>query len=57
MLEDEEFQLDHLQLGMFQSAVSIPNLFMPFIGGVFLDNRGQTHHTAARVSMDRLGAL
>jgi len=55
MLEDKEFGLDHFQLGMFQSAVSIPNLFMPFIGGVLLDNRGSAPVTLAALALCLIG--
>lgn len=41
MLADAEFDLNHTQMGMFQSAVSVPNLFMPIVGGLLLDHRGQ----------------
>jgi hypothetical protein len=42
MLEDKEFNLTHAKLGLFQSALSIPNLFMPILGGLFLDRQGTT---------------
>lgn len=39
MLADQQLQLSHTYMGMFQSAVSIPNLFIPFLGGIWLDFR------------------
>ena len=48
MLADPEFGLTHTRLGMFQSAVSIPNLFMPLLGGLLLDHKGQQRSATHR---------
>jgi len=57
MLEDEEFGLTHTQLGMFQSAVSVPNLFVPLLGGLILDQRGSRSGTLAMLLLCAIGHL
>lgn len=37
MLADTDWTLTHARYGLFMSAVSIPNLFLPPFGGVMLD--------------------
>ena len=39
-LHSPTFPLTHTQFGSFQSALSLPNLFIPFLGGLLLDLRG-----------------
>ena len=57
MLADEEFGLDHTKLGLFQSAVSIPNLFMPVLGGLFLDRKGSAKGTMICLALCLIGHL
>lgn len=57
MLSDTDFGLDHTRLGLFQSAVSIPNLFMPVLGGIFLDHRGSAKGTIIMLSLCLIGHL
>src|SRR5688572_14350887 len=57
MLADKEFGLDHTQMGLFQSAVSIPNLFMPLLGGLFLDHRGNSLGTIVMLIITLIGHL
>jgi hypothetical protein len=40
MMADPELGLTHAQFGTFMSALSIPNMILPFVGGLFLDMRG-----------------
>jgi MFS family permease len=55
MLDDKSFGLDHTQLGMFQSALSVPNLFMPILGGLFLDQRGNSRGTILMLCICLIG--
>ena len=57
MLLDPEFNLDHTKLGMWQSAVSVPNMFVPVLGGLFLDHKGSAHGTILALSLCVLGHL
>ena len=38
-MADKKLGIDHAEFGAFMSAVSVPNLFIPFFGGLFLDIR------------------
>ncbi len=39
MIRDPELNLSHARFGTFMSALSIPNMILPFLGGVLLDLR------------------
>ncbi|CAN0398522.1 unnamed protein product [Pylaiella littoralis] len=39
-LEDPNLHFNETKYGSLLSAISIPNLFMPFVGGLFLDSKG-----------------
>lgn len=57
LLADKEFGLTHTHLGMLQSAVAIPNLFMPLLGGLFLDLRGNARGTLLALALCLVGHL
>lgn len=38
------------------SAISIPNLFMPFFGGLFLDSKGHKQGIIIFLSLELIGA-
>lgn len=52
---DPEFHLTHAQFGSFQSALSLPNLIVPFIGGLLLDIRGSRAGTLLFLSLAFIG--
>jgi hypothetical protein len=39
IMQDPELNLSHAHFGTFMSALSIPNMILPFLGGVLLDLR------------------
>ena len=57
MLSDSSFGLDHTQMGLLQSAVSVPNLVMPLLGGLFLDKEGNARGTILMLCICFLGHL
>jgi len=57
LLEDKELSIDHAKFGAFQSAVSIPNLFVPFLGGLLLDLRDSRYGILLFLGLCTLGQL
>ena len=54
-LNSPSFPLTHAQFGAFQSALSVPNLFIPFLGGLLLDLRGSPSGTVVFLLFTLLG--
>lgn len=53
LLHDKHWSITHTQFGAFQSAVSLPNLVLPLLGGLWLDIKGTCHqHTLAHGAVD-----
>lgn len=55
LLADKELGLSHAEYGSFQSAVSIPNLFVPFLGGLLLDLRDSRYGILLFLSLCTIG--
>ena len=54
-LSSPTFPLTHTQFGSFQSALSLPNLFIPFLGGLLLDLRGSPSGTLLFLAFTLIG--
>ena len=54
-LHSPAFPLSHTQFGSFQSALSVPNLFIPFLGGLLLDLRGSPSGTTLFLLLTLVG--
>ena len=54
-LSSPTFPITHTQFGSFQSALSLPNLFIPFLGGLLLDLRGSPSGTLLFLAFTLVG--
>ena len=54
-LSSPTFPLTHTEFGSFQSALSLPNLFIPFLGGLLLDLRGSPSGTLLFLAFTLVG--
>ena len=54
-LSSPTFPLTHAEFGSFQSALSLPNLFIPFLGGLLLDLRGSPSGTLLFLAFTLVG--
>ena len=54
-LSSPTFPLTHTEFGSFQSALSVPNLFIPFLGGLLLDIRGSPSGTLLFLAFTLVG--
>eukprot|EP00128_Syssomonas_multiformis_P001331 Colp12_sorted_trinity150504_noHs@15427 len=55
MTNDSSILIDHARFGVFQSAVNVPNLFIPFFGGLLLDLRMSRFGTLLFLSLCTIG--
>eukprot|EP00903_Cladosiphon_okamuranus_P016917 g15595.t1 len=56
-LEDPDLHFNETKYGSVMSAISIPNLFMPFFGGVFLDSKGHKTGIVLFLSLELVGHI
>ncbi|CAM9687208.1 unnamed protein product [Ectocarpus sp. 13 AM-2016] len=54
-LEDPKLHFNETKYGTVMSAISIPNLFMPFFGGLFLDSKGHKQGIIIFLSLELIG--
>lgn len=57
ILADDRLGITHAQFGAFQSALSLPNLFVPFIGGIMLDLRRSQEGALLFLSLCLIGQV
>ncbi|CAN0398551.1 unnamed protein product [Pylaiella littoralis] len=54
-LEDPKLHFNETKYGSLVSAISMPNLFMPFFGGLFLDSKGHKKGIILFLTLELLG--
>lgn len=54
--QDPKLHFNETKYGSVISAMSIPNLFMPFFGGLFLDSKGHKHGVILFLCLELIGA-
>lgn len=57
MVEDPRLHLSETRYGLLLSMSSLPNFFIPFLGGVFLDRRGHRFATLLFLFLVLMGQL
>lgn len=57
IFKDPSFELTHAQAGALQSAISVPNLFLPFFGGLALDFRSAPRATMFFLLLTIIGQI
>ncbi|CAN0458507.1 unnamed protein product, partial [Hapterophycus canaliculatus] len=53
--QDPKLHFNETKYGSVMSAISIPNLFMPFFGGVFLDSKGHNKGIMLFLTLELVG--
>eukprot|EP00752_Nemacystus_decipiens_P008829 g7880.t1 len=54
-LQDPNLHFNETKYGAVMSAISLPNLFMPFFGGLFLDSKGHKTGIMLFLSLELVG--
>lgn len=55
-LQDPDLHFNETKYGAVMSAISLPNLFMPFFGGLFLDSKGHKTGIMLFLTLELVGA-
>lgn len=57
LVEDPRLHLSETRYGVLLSMTSLPNFFIPFLGGVFLDKRGHRFATLLFLFLVLIGQI
>lgn len=55
--QDPNLHFNETKYGSLMSAISVPNLFMPFVGGLFLDAKGHKQGIRLFLTIELIGEL